>query len=480
MTALPTKGSLDGSQVGFNQGVFKTSIGKMRDFIADLFGTDTASFVTTHSAFKLNEPGVLRNFSLAGTLAASAMTVSLLDASGVDPTPYSPVLIGQRSNNPAVGQAMLRSVESALSLSLMSGATLGQPVNSAQYLYLYAIDNGGAQELAVSGTYYGQSGIVTTVAMSAVALSAAPMYSTAARAGVAFRALARMRAPQPTPGTWTAAPTRVDLWPWDDAVNVLQPGQCIMSFDQLADGGIGRVVLKPYNGNKLTVNGQVCVIPDAGLSLAPTGLLVSTVYYIYATAVGGIVNALVASATGHSASTTEGNKGVEIMTGDDTKTLVGMTYTSTAARWMYDPNRRHIRTWFNDTGIGGYAGISIGLGIPANAASMDISDGQGAQPGFLTWGNSEIIVGNGNFNVWNTNNSSSVIQVWFGIDAQFLGQSEIATTWVNGTHKSALSSGGCTYPINEGFHRIHVFVSTNCADANTQLAGTVAYTTRRN
>lgn len=131
-------------------------------------------------------------------------------------------------------------------------------------------------------------------------------------------------------------------------------GQC-----KLIKSG-SNIVLQPSGGNLLSVNGQGCTIPSAGVSLAPTGLTVGTLYYIYATASGGAVNALEASATGHSTSSTAGNIGVEIKTGDDTRTLVGMVQPTTGPAFTDTSTNRLVRSWFNDAG-------------PAMTASFDVT-----------------------------------------------------------------------------------------------------------
>ena len=118
-------------------------------------------------------------------------------------------------------------------------------------------------------------------------------------------------------------------------------GQC-----RLAKSG-ANLLLSPYGGNSLIVNGRSCTIPDAGVALAPTSLLATTLYYIYAVATAGVITSLEASTTGHSADTAAGNKGVEIKTGDSTRSLVGMAYVKTAATFADSITQRFVRSWFN-------------------------------------------------------------------------------------------------------------------------------------
>jgi hypothetical protein len=109
----------------------------------------------------------------------------------------------------------------------------------------------------------------------------------------------------------------------------------------------GSLKLSPYNGQLLKVNGALCTIPSAGVTLAATGLTASTFYYIYATASAGAVNALVASTTTHATSATAGNIGTEIMSGDDTKSLVGAVYVVSGPAFADSATQRYVISWFN-------------------------------------------------------------------------------------------------------------------------------------
>ena len=118
-------------------------------------------------------------------------------------------------------------------------------------------------------------------------------------------------------------------------------GQC-----RLAKSG-ANIVLSPFRGNLLTIAGVLCTVPDAGVSLAPTGLTAGTLYYIYATQSAGAVNALEASTTAYAIDTTAGNKGVAVKTGDNTRTLVGMVRPITGPAFADSLSQRFVRSWFN-------------------------------------------------------------------------------------------------------------------------------------
>ncbi|MBY2906068.1 hypothetical protein [Rhizobium leguminosarum] len=121
----------------------------------------------------------------------------------------------------------------------------------------------------------------------------------------------------------------------DKATSVL--GQC-----RLALSG-GNLLLSRFNGQWLTINGALQSIPSAGITLAATGLTPGTLYYIYAYMNSGTMT-LEASTTGHS---TDSTTGVEIKSGDQTRTLVGIARPITGPVWADSATQRLIRSWFN-------------------------------------------------------------------------------------------------------------------------------------
>jgi hypothetical protein len=114
-------------------------------------------------------------------------------------------------------------------------------------------------------------------------------------------------------------------------------GQC-----RLTKSG-ANLLLSRYNGVGLTINGVAYPIPAAGITLAPTALTPSALYYIYAYMNAGVMT-LEASATGHSTDTTSG---MEIKTGDATRTLVGMARPITGPAWQDTAAQRFVISWFN-------------------------------------------------------------------------------------------------------------------------------------
>jgi Phage tail-collar fibre protein len=103
------------------------------------------------------------------------------------------------------------------------------------------------------------------------------------------------------------------------------------------------LMLTPYNGNNILINSTVQKIPAGGITLPPTGLLPSTLYYIYAF-MSGTVMALEASTANHTTSTIDG---VEIKNLDQSRTLVGCAMTVTGPSWADADGQLYVLSWFN-------------------------------------------------------------------------------------------------------------------------------------
>lgn len=150
----------------------------------------------------------LWNLGLALSVGSSALTIALKQADGsTNPAASGPVLIGTRSSTLTSALYNIRSVTGALSVVVPSTATLGMKDAKAGYIYVYAIDNAGTIELAVSSSLFDESGLVSTTTISGSATSATVMYSTTGRSNVACRLIGRLISNQTTAGTWAAVPT---------------------------------------------------------------------------------------------------------------------------------------------------------------------------------------------------------------------------------------------------------------------------------
>lgn len=118
-------------------------------------------------------------------------------------------------------------------------------------------------------------------------------------------------------------------------------GQCRLAYTSATV-----LTLSPYQGQYIKIAGALYAIPSAGVTASNSGLSASTLYYVYAYVSSGSV-ALSISATGHSTDSTAGNVGVEIKTGDNAYTLVGMIYTNASSQFQDSASARGVLSFFN-------------------------------------------------------------------------------------------------------------------------------------
>lgn len=222
-------------------------------------------------------------------------------------------------------------------------------------------------------------------------------------------------------------------------------GQC-----RLAKSG-SNIVLSPFNGNKLVINGTAQTVPSAGVSLAATGLTVSTLYYIYAYMNAGVMT-LEASTTGHS---TDATTGVEIKTGDATRTLVGMARPITGPAFADTAAQRFVRSWFNDPGIQGINGLAIDRSTVSGTV-VEIGASATERVEFLAWAN-ERAKFEASGACTNTSGGNNGVFTSIGIDA--ISANANAFTWAGAG--SGLSAGqyvfepaacSVTAYLTEGYH----------------------------
>lgn len=164
-----------------------------------------------------NSSSILSNLAFASSVGSSALTISLKGQDGNDPSSSNIVTIGFRNATLTTGSYTTVTVTGALSLVVSSGSTLGQTSAVEGYIYIYAINNAGTVELAVSSSLIQEGGVITTTTEggAGAADSYTGIYSTTGRSNVPFRLIARIRQTQATAGTWASAGTSKDVYPFE-------------------------------------------------------------------------------------------------------------------------------------------------------------------------------------------------------------------------------------------------------------------------
>ncbi len=195
--------------------------------------------------------------------------------------------------------------------------------------------NSDAQATAALNWPQQLAGTLSVEAVAAGNMQVTQTYTTRNGTGGVFRTYKRVRfgAGGGTWGTWQEVARLADA---------MQHGQCRF----LAISGT-ECRLVQWNGNGLVINGKQYRIPASGVSVSNAGLVTGTLYYCYAKddGSGGIALEFQSQA---SAPRSRHTDGVEIKTGDPTRTLVGMVFTNgSPAGFINSGTTRWVSSWFN-------------------------------------------------------------------------------------------------------------------------------------
>lgn len=229
---------------------------------------------------------------------------------------------------------------------------------------------------------------------------------------------------------------------------------------RLAKSG-ANLLLTPFNGNHLTINGALQTVPAAGVTLAPTGVA-GTLYYIYAFMSGSTMT-LEASTTTHATDTTTG---VEIKSGDATRTLVGMARPAAGPVWVDSINSRTVISWFNRRPIACQAGLG---GNISNSSTTAAELSTSLQNLFLTWGDAATF----NFDGYVSNSTAGgVCRSGLALDGALLEGFSIAQDPAIGNVLMPVSATG-VLSTTEGAHVVTAYVSVNVGTGTWGGSGTV-------
>ncbi|MCS3839378.1 hypothetical protein HNR03_003989 [Pseudomonas sp. JAI111] len=223
-------------------------------------------------------------------------------------------------------------------------------------------------------------------------------------------------------------------------------GQCRLSV-----GSTTTLLLKPYNGNNVIVNGVPLQLPSAGVTYTASGLTASTLYYVY---LGGTTAAptLSLSTTGHS----QAPNGVETKTGDTTLTLVGMVYTNASTQFIDSAAIRTCLNWFNRRKIVSDA-AQAGPFSFTNTSAAETSSTLRAQ--FLTWADDIPIAQlSGSFTQSSGTPSITQLNYQIYIDGTVQYGPGVACV-VQPTWNMTMSTHGALGGISEGYHYATSFTS---------------------
>lgn len=163
-----------------------------------------------------------------------------------------------------------------------------------------------------------------------------------------------------------------------------QSGQCRLTLSG------ANLLLSPYNGNRIRINGALYTIPAAGLSLSASGAAANTTYFIYVYDNNGLT--LERSTTGH----VTNSNGDEVKSGDATRTLVGMARTTSGSAWVDSATQRFMLSWFNRMWKDGRNNFTVDDVTTSSTTYVELRTEVRVE--FLTWANEAVqVVVNGGF-----------------------------------------------------------------------------------
>ncbi len=163
-------------------------------------GTNNTTIATTAYVDRVKD----KLFDIDASVSANALTVTI-----------NPCVLDFRSTTLTDGTPVTRTVSAGITCVVSSGSTLGTLSGIQSDIAVLAIDNAGTVEVAVvnlaGGTDLSETGIISTTAEGGAggADSATVVYSTTARANVAYRVIGVVRSTQATAGTWATTPSLV-------------------------------------------------------------------------------------------------------------------------------------------------------------------------------------------------------------------------------------------------------------------------------
>lgn len=189
MAGLPTKTDLNGTP---NEGVFKTAIGELYDYLERAGG-----FVPT-------------NIEISASVATNDLTVALKTAEGTDPASSDSVQIAFRDQTLTNGNVEIVDFVSAKSITAEAGATFGLDSGEAGYIFVVAAYDGTTKAIGLTRQMPDEGVLHTTTAISTSADSENVIYTPTAMTDAAIRMIGRIKITHGA-SVWDSAPSEITV-----------------------------------------------------------------------------------------------------------------------------------------------------------------------------------------------------------------------------------------------------------------------------
>lgn len=223
-------------------------------------GTDTgwswASLVSTPSVINATIAfntwtNQANNYTISASRSASAETISLKTLAWSDPTATDPIKIAFRISTASSGGYQVRTISSAMSITIPSTATIGMTNNLPARLWLVAFDDdSGTVKLWIINTQvtWGIFPLQDDILASATTIdtssdSAWVFYVSSGFSTKPYRILGYLEYTLATVGTRGTAPSKIQLfWPW-----VKKPGDTVQTVSNYTGAVATWTTTIPYD-----------------------------------------------------------------------------------------------------------------------------------------------------------------------------------------------------------------------------------------
>ena len=172
---------------------------------AGVFTIATPSSSTNYTLNLPAENGTLLTSASTTNLGSKIQPIDATSSSGSLTVTLNPTVLDFRSSTTSSGTVNTRTINSAISVIVPSGATLGTVSGQQSFIMVLAIDNAGTVELAVVnlGSFsLSETTLISTSAINSGSTSASTVYSTTARTNVPYRVVGFISSTQTTAGVW--------------------------------------------------------------------------------------------------------------------------------------------------------------------------------------------------------------------------------------------------------------------------------------
>ena len=199
------------------------------------------------------------------------------------------------------------------------------------------------------------------------------------------------------------------------------------------------------------IGGAMLSIPSGGVDLNDNGLTSATTYFVYAFASATSVVTLEATTSTHATATSAGTVGVEIKSGDSSRTLVGRVRLNSNGLFVDSVTQRFLVNWFNRRDRLGEAVFSTSR-TTTSLTLVEINSEIRIE--FLTWGDEGVLVVSNQSVENNTLLASTITNIGLddGTTSRTFRQDFQAA--VAATRGSGTSGGYMT--MSEGYHFVTV------------------------